>query len=307
MNASELAAALGARREGLEYRASCPVHGGRSFCFREKDGKFVFLCRAGCDQEAVVAELKRLGLWPEWKETAKTWHRPVIHPSKPAETEDGVGKKAQQASRIWAEASPVTIGDPVWTYLKGRGIELPGYPEDLRTHPALDYWEQDDAGRPIRTGNFPCMLALIRNPEGRPVGIHRKWVAPDGSGKAPVQNPKKVSKVHDLTGGAVRLFPPREGLLSVSEGVEDALSVMVLWGIPCWACLGTSGLKGFEPPTGIKELIVFADRDENGAGQTAAIKLAQKLKKKMAVQIQVPDGQAKDLNQLLQEGVLHAV
>lgn len=110
-----------------------------------------------------------------------------------------------------------------------------------------------------------------------------------------------------MQGGTVRLFSPRDGVLAVAEGIEDALSAWVLWQIPTWACLGTSGLRSFDPPEGVKELLIFSDRDENGAGQKAARELAKKLKKKMAVSVRLPGGHAKDINQLLQKGALHAV
>ena len=290
MTASELASAIGARKEGQEFRASCPVHGGKSLCFREKDGRLLVVCRAGCDQAVVVTELKRLGLW-------ENGNRSEVKSSPSPERPDDGARKAEKASRIWAESGPIVTGDPVWTYLRSREIELQEYPQDLRTHAGLDYWEVADAGNPIRTGVFPCMLAVIRNPEGRPAGIHRTWVKPDGSGKAPVQAPKKVLKVRDLRGGSIRLFPPRDGVLGVTEGIEDSLSAMILWGIPCWACLGTSGLKGFKPPEGIKTLIVFGDNDE--PGKKAALELAKRMEaKKMAVRIRVPNDH-KDLNEIL--------
>ena len=138
------------------------------------------------------------------------------------------------------------------------------------------------------------------------MGLHRTYITEDGH-KASVLAPKKILKVYDLAGSSVRLFTPRDGLLAVCEGIEDALSAWILWHVPTWACLGTSGMKSFEPPAGIRELIIFADRDVHGAGQKAALALAKKLKKEMAVSVRLPAGHAKDINQLLREGALHAV
>ena len=206
-------------------------------------------------------------------------------------------RKADRASELWNESLPITPGDPVHSYLKNRGIVLPEYPSDLRSHPHLDYWEIGEDGKPVRTGTFHSILAIVRNLQGRPVALHRTYITSDGH-KAPVPSPKKIMKVYDLAGGAVRLFPPREGVLAVAEGIEDALSAWVLWRIPCWAAIGTSGLKGFEPPEGVRELIVFADKDENGAGQKAAIELADRLEEKMAVRVRIPSGH-KDINEVL--------
>lgn len=291
MTASELADALEGRREGHEWRCRCPVHGGRSLFITEKDGRILLVCRAGCSQEEVVAELKRLELWE-----GGSGYKPS--PPEP-ESQNAVEKRIERADRMWQESSPITTGDPVYRYLAGRGITLTEYPEDLRTHPHLAYGEQDDAGKWIRTGTFPAMLAVVRSPQGKPVGIHRTYLTSDGH-KAPVESPKKLSKVHGLTGSAVRLFPYRDGVLAVTEGLEDALSAWVLWKIPTWACLGASGMKTFEPPEEVKELMIFADNDE--PGKTAATKLAGKLKRKMTVRVRIPSGH-KDINQLLTEGV----
>ena len=45
----------------------CPAHNDEkpSLSLAEKDGKILVKCFAGCSQEAVIAELKRRGLWPE--------------------------------------------------------------------------------------------------------------------------------------------------------------------------------------------------------------------------------------------------
>lgn len=299
MTAQELAAALGGKREGNEFRCSCPRHGGRSLCVRDWDGRLLLICRGGCAQGEVIAELKRLGLW--WN-TDHEYHLPA--PEPPNDTE----RKADRASNLWNEARSITHLDPVHTYLKNRGIVLPKYPGDLRCHHSLAYWTVDDCGKPVKTGVFPCMLAVVRSPQGHPVGLHRTYIRSDGSGKSDVPSPKKLYKVRDLTGSAVRLFPPREdGCLAVCEGIEDALSAWILWGIPAWAVLGTSGMRSFVPTAELQEVLILADRDENGAGQKSALVLAGRLEDKgKAVRIRIPSGQ-KDINALLMKGATHAV
>jgi hypothetical protein len=67
VNAAEIAAALGKpQREGRGWKCLCPCHKDRdpSLSIIEKGGKLLVTCRAGCDQTAVVNELKQLGLWP---------------------------------------------------------------------------------------------------------------------------------------------------------------------------------------------------------------------------------------------------
>ena len=66
MTAAELAKALGGRKQGRGWRASCPAHDDHdpSFAISETDGgKVLFHCLAGCSQDAVQAALRARGLW----------------------------------------------------------------------------------------------------------------------------------------------------------------------------------------------------------------------------------------------------
>jgi putative DNA primase/helicase len=68
MNAAELAGKLGnARREGRDWRCRCPAHDDHdpSLAITERDGKLLVVCRAGCEQEAVIASLRQRDLWPK--------------------------------------------------------------------------------------------------------------------------------------------------------------------------------------------------------------------------------------------------
>ena len=242
MNASEIAHELMARprRNGSGWLVLCPVHGDKrpSLSIREgKDGKILVKCFSGCEGREILTTLREMGLLD-----GRTPSRPIPQ-APPGNTE----RQADRASDLWNEAHPIESGDPVHKYLTGRGIVLDTWPGDLRSHPALDYWEPGEDGKPVLLGKWPAMLAVVRSPQGRPVGLHRTYITSDGH-KAPVPAPKKIMKVHDLSGSAVRLFTPRDGALAVTEGVEDALSAWILWQIPAWATIGTSGLKGFAPP-----------------------------------------------------------
>jgi hypothetical protein len=67
MTLAEIAAALGKPlRDGRGWKCLCPCHDDRapSLSIVEKDGKLLVKCRAGCDQTALVTELKQRGLWP---------------------------------------------------------------------------------------------------------------------------------------------------------------------------------------------------------------------------------------------------
>lgn len=62
-----IASILGARKSGAGYMGRCPTHEDRnpSLSFREKDGRILAHCHAGCPQQFVIAALRDLGAWPE--------------------------------------------------------------------------------------------------------------------------------------------------------------------------------------------------------------------------------------------------
>jgi putative DNA primase/helicase len=70
--AKELIEKLGGRWNDRIRRGNgcCPAHddSNPSLDIVEKDGKLLFICRAGCSQDAVIAALRALGFWPESRE-----------------------------------------------------------------------------------------------------------------------------------------------------------------------------------------------------------------------------------------------
>lgn len=59
--------------------------------------------------------------------------------------------------------------------------------------------------------------------------------------------------------------------------------------MPVWSYISTSGIESFEPLAGVEEVIVFADHDENFAGQAAAYGAAHRLVRKgYGVEVVVP-------------------
>ena len=83
MNARAIAAALGGHMSGSGWAAHCPAHSDAtpSLSIAEHGGKVLVKCHAGCAQSAVVAALRRKGLWgcapqPQADEAAPVETRP---------------------------------------------------------------------------------------------------------------------------------------------------------------------------------------------------------------------------------------
>lgn len=159
---------------------------------------------------------------------------------------------------------------------------------DLRFNPSLGYRNTDKE----LVGRFPCITALVRDNQGKPVAIHRTFLTKEGKklrleGSGPSR--KQTPSVSDTEGRIICLAEPENGVLGLAEGLETALAVIQGTGYPVWSCLSASMMPQFVPPAGVHTLIVFVDIDRSGAGQEAAQALRENLKERgIRVLFQVP-------------------
>lgn len=286
MTAEAVAKALGGRRAGAAWMARCPAHDDRAPSLSiadARDGKVLVRCHAGCDQRDVIAALRARGAWG-------TDERRPIHCSRtldrepPTETGTDSMRRMEAALALWRGAQSAK-GTPVGTYLRSRGLTIP-IPPSIRFHIGLKH----PSG-----GVWPAMLAIvIRGADGKPIGIHRTFLARDGSVKAPVEPAKMM--LGPCRGGAVRLGPPGDGLM-VGEGIETCLAAMQTSGRSAWAALSTSGLRSLDLPREVRDVIVLADGDP--PGEAAARDCARRWKRDgRRVRIAHPP-QGTDFNDLL--------
>lgn len=180
-------------------------------------------------------------------------------------------------------------------YLLNRGLDWnhlpPAQSSPLRHCNALDYWHKVD-NKFLHLTTTPALVARISKPDGSLAGLHRIYLDQAARklklqyGIAPELLPnKKLQPAHEgaLKGAACRLFQiGKDGRLALTEGIETALGVHSMRGLPVWACLSTSGLKSFVVPDGVREVIIYADNDHpdhkgRNAGKQAAKLLAARL------------------------------
>ncbi|MBD3821812.1 MAG: toprim domain-containing protein [Thiotrichales bacterium] len=218
-------------------------------------------------------------------------------------------ERKSKLNNYWQQASKMTDSRSMRAaqYLRSRGItkNFSSVP-DFRFHPAT--WYKDANGELQQT---PAFIQLWRDAEGTPVNIHKILLDKDGVGKAKLQKPKLQMKPSGrMTGGAIRLGEPAFGTLSVSTGVETALSVMEVTDRPCWSCLNDALLRGFIPPQGINHLTIWADNDKLDAnGRNSGVSSAEALRDRLATErpeikvvLKIPPVQGEDWNDLLMKG-----
>jgi phage/plasmid primase-like uncharacterized protein len=296
------------RRPGRH--APCPVHGGRHGdgfrLFADVDqtgGGICASCGAFPDGLALLQWLFRWSFPEALRQTAAVLGlRPgaamTVVPARnrrqpPQRSVAESGQPREALRRAWAASlSPQHPGAwPLRHYLAARRLAVSVLDARvIRLHPALPYWSLDGDDQPHCLGRFPAMLARVCAADGRAVTLHRTYLRADGTGKAPVSSPKKLMRhvrSAPLAGGAVRLFPAGAAL-GIAEGIETALAVQAMTGLPVWACGSATLLARFRPPPCVERLTVWADKDRSEAGMRAAEVLHARLASVLEVHIELP-------------------
>lgn len=130
-------------------------------------------------------------------------------------------------------------------------------------HRGLDITRLGDLSHAVRYHwRWRAVVSLMSDPvTGRPTGIHRTFLNPDGS--------KRDRKMLGRA-GVIRLSPDDTVTtgLGLVEGVEDGLAVLLSGWSPVWAAASAGAIARFPVLPGVECLTIFSDPDD--AGQTAA-------------------------------------
>ena len=196
----------------------------------------------------VVAEAEIFLHLPPSSRDAEAPHR-----TRPSSSRDPV----ISARRLFAAARPIP-GTIVETYLRNRGITALHETGSLRFHP-LCYYHSDPHG-PIQL--LPAMTAAVTDLTGRITGIHRTWLAPDGSDKAAIATPRRA--MGHLLEHAVR-FGRVDDVMAAGEGIETILSLRcVMPRLPMAAALSAAHLAAIAFPPRLRRLYIVRDTDPAG-------------------------------------------
>lgn len=258
-----------------DIHGPCPVCNGKDrFRFDDKLNGNFFCSQCGAGDGFVL--LQKFHGW-DFKRAAAEVDKvvgnvPRTSEKKPERTE---ADKRAFMGKLWKESMPVTPGDPVWLYLERRCGDPAGILQDIRYHPCLKHSTDG--------GTHPAMLAGMGFDGKRYQGIHRTYLTAGGQ-KAQV-DPVRMSYGEV---GHVRLGPVLERL-GIAEGIETAICAGKLFRLPVWAGICANGLTAWEPPEGVKSVVVFGDNDSNFTGQAASFALAKRLRiSGLEVEVQIP-------------------
>jgi hypothetical protein len=192
-------------------------------------------------------------------------------------------KRDREAAQIKRAAGIVEAGcapapdGVVQAYLAARGLS-PSIAARAVANGALRE-SRDTSGRPV-------MLALAHESSGEFRACQMTKLRPDGSGKR--GDPARLT-FGPFLGSACRLFKFAGDTLGVAEGVETAMAFAQLRNLPVWATFGTANLAAFEPPQGVRRLIIVGDGD--AAGLEAGQKLFDRMRHNVrCVLAAAPDG-----------------
>jgi len=274
-------------------------HGPCLFCSGEdrwrwdnKDGSGTYICGQCGAGTAFQLIMKHLGI--NFKEALSRINEALGGGCKMDKVQNNQmdnSKIKAMLNKIWTGSIPLSGSDPVSKYLHSRKLVL--QPDNVRYCP--ECYESDTKQ------NHPAMVAKVFNSKGVPVALHRTYLDRDKPQKADVPSPKKLTPALELLSGcAIRLFEIKGEKLGIAEGIETAISCSQMFDMPVWACVSSTILEGFEPPDGVRHIVIMADNDANYAGAKSAYVLANKLyNKEYIVEVKIPGCSGDDFNDIL--------
>jgi DNA polymerase len=266
-----------------DFEPSCTIYTDHFYCYGcgERGSRLDWLTRAeGMTAAEAVAYIKD---WPGPQESA------------PRNGSNNDSEKLAFIEGIWTSAQPLRSSMAERYLDETRHIDVSRLPEDihrsLRFHPHCVF----GAGT-----HLPCLIALMRDPlTDEPVGIQR--VALEHlNGKI-----GKIERRMLGRAGVVKLWPPGAQLV-VGEGLETALAAatrVLYHGAPlqpAWSAVSSGTLGKLPIVPGVAQLVILVDHDENGEGQRAAARCAERWSRAGCRVIQLkPKSAGDDFNDLV--------
>ena len=275
--------ALGVSEEFLVNRpGKCPLCGGKDrYRWDDKDGGGEYFCN-GCGPGDGFDFLMKYHEWDFATTAAKVDAVIGIAPIGSAPKAHDPAYAKRKLTELWKHDQTRSDSPIVKAWLMKRGLSV--FPKPLRGNVAVPYTFEGK-----EHGAKPCMLAQILGPDGSGQSIHRTYLG-DFPGSVNGRVKKIMTPVDTIRGGAIRLFPAT-GTLAIAEGIETAIAVHEMTGLPAWSVVSAGGMESFVPTPEIRNIAIYADNDRKFAGQRAAYILAHRLiAQGFEVSVAIPPG-----------------
>lgn len=222
----------------------CPAHDDRSpsLSIRVGNTAVLFKCFAGCDTIDVIRAIRNLD--------------PNIQFTGPSVANTSISISPMwlrnRALDLWDKSRPL-VGTQAEQYLQRR--KIPIFSRALRFHP------RTPLGRGRLAVFRPALIAALHD-RGDFVALQRTFLDSDEPRRArDLANPRQML---GRPGRSAVMLAPATDRLGLAEGVETALSAMILLGIPVWATLGNERLAHIAIPDTVTHLILLPDNDRGG-------------------------------------------
>lgn len=219
----------------------------------------------------------------------------------------------RRLEKLWDDSFPLNshLASKAHDYFSARGFVMVmnevAKNDEIRFHPNLDYFAAGSDGKTQLVGKFPALIAAIRNLQGDLITLHRTYLFPENRDFGPRKKMMPLPDGVSLSGSAIQLAAPVEGVLGVAEGIETALACMYACELPVWASVSAQFMASFEVPDDVHTVIIWADKDKSCTGERVAHQLKRKLTKegvKTVValpQLAISNGKSVDWNDVLLE------
>ncbi len=260
----------------------CPAHDDHdpSLSVRVGERALLFKCFAGCDRRDVIRAILRIDEKAlrkiEARGSACGWGPELLW-------------RRRLALNLWQQSKQLS-GTPGEIYLRRRSLTI--LPSALR------YNRRVALGGGKNVTFRPAMITAVHD-LGRFVAVQRTFFDLDEPRRArDLPNPRRML---GRPGRGAVMLAPADNRLGLAEGVETAMSAMMLFDIPVWATLGSERLHRIAIPDSVTHLTLFPDNDLAGEIGAANAERAYAVPGRQ-IDTEWPPFGYKDWNDVLRQG-----
>ncbi len=200
-------------------------------------------------------------------------------------------QKLKSSKKAWRDSSKDDL--VISRYYKARGLPFDpkNIPDCIRGHSSLYYGKKDGV-----TESYPAIVAKITNLNGDFLSLQRIYCPENGESLDPRKKIMSPAEQGGISGGAIHLSEPTDGVLIVAEGFETAQAIAFSTNHAVWSSVNAGGMRTIEIPNNVNTVIIMPDKDKSGTGQDVANDLAVRLRsegKKVLIsepEDDIPDG-----------------